>query len=211
MHEEMILYHYWRSSCSWRVRWALNVKKIPHQLVAINLLKNEQKTPAFLAKNPAGFLPTLEWQGAYFGESLAILEFLEEKFPQIPLLPIDLKSRMQVRQLTLSIIAGTQPFQNLSALDFLASDAEERKHISVHFINKGLEKYEAFLEHVNSSTYSFGSQLTFADLALIPQCYNALRNDIDLAKYPRIQGIYQRCRATEACEKASPESHEPMN
>jgi maleylacetoacetate isomerase len=207
MRDEIVLYHYWRSSCSWRVRWALNHKKIPHRLIAVDLLKGEQKSAEYLRRNPAGFVPTLEWKGNFYSESLAILEWLEESFPQAPLLPSDAHSRMIVRQLALEIIAGTQPHQNLSVLNYFSSDASRKKEISVHFITRGLAAYERLLNG-KSGTYSYGSQITFADLALVPQCYNALRNEIDLGQFPLIHGIYKRCLKTEACKTSAPEAHQ---
>ncbi len=208
MYDGMVLYHYWRSSCSWRVRWALTYKNIPHRLIAVDLLKGEQKHSEYLKKNPAGFVPLLEYRGMYFSESLAMLEFLEEAFPQKPLLPNDPLSRMKVRQLSMSIIAGTQPLQNLEVLNYVSSDAGKKKDFASYFIRRGLKKYEAMIETF-SGTYSFGSQLTFADLALIPQCYNALRNEIDLEEFPRVVKIYKHCLQTGSCQKSAPENYKP--
>src|SRR3954470_1112807 len=99
MTQQLTLYHYWRSSCSWRVRWALAIKKIPHQLKHINLLAGEHNTPEYKKLNPSGAVPMLEVQGRFYGESLAIIEWLDEAYPAHPLLPSDPASRMLVRQL----------------------------------------------------------------------------------------------------------------
>ncbi len=206
--DEITLYHYWRSSCSWRVRWALIYKKIPHKLIHLDLLKGEQRSEAYLSKNPAGLIPTLAVDGRYYAESLAILEWLEERYPRMPLLPTDPISRMLVRQLSLSIIAGTQPLQNLLVLNYLSSNEETRKETARHFISRGLRTYEQLIEKC-SATYSFGGELSFADLALVPQCYNALRYGVDLAEFPLIKGIYKRCLTMDSCLKTAPEVYQP--
>ena len=205
----MILYHYWRSSCSWRVRWALNHKQLPHKLVHIDILKKEHRLPEFLKKNPSGFVPVLEWRGRFFGESQAMLEGLEEAFPHAPLLPNDTHSRMRVRQLAFGVIAGIQPLQNMSVLEKLSSNLDVRKEWASYHIRKGLRVFESQLEQVNPGTYCMGGQPTFADLALIPQCYNALRYGVDLGEFPLIARIYDHCLSTDACKQAAPEAHKP--
>lgn len=211
MNKKYTLYHYWRSSCSWRVRWALNYKQIPHDLIAVNLLNNEHKTQEYLKKNPFSYVPTLEIDGRYYTESLAMLEYLEESFPKRNLLPSDPESRLLIRQLTLTLIAGTQPLQNLSVLNYVAKDNDaKKKEFATYFIERGLQTVETLLQKQQCvGTYTFGSQLTFADLALIPQCYNALRQEIDLRRYPLIYKVYQNCLQTEACQSSSPEAHQP--
>src|SRR5947209_1533710 len=112
MAHQLTLYHYWRSSCSWRVRWGLALKGLAYESVAVDILAGEQRSQAYLAKNPAGFLPTLVVDGRPFAESLAILEWLDETVPAPPLLPRDPLQRLTVRQLAMTIVAGTQPLQN---------------------------------------------------------------------------------------------------
>src|SRR4051794_6007250 len=106
MKHHLILYHYWRSSCSWRVRWALAIKGVKYESAHVNLLKNEQSTPQYRKKNPLGFVPCLEADGVAMGESLAIMEWIEENYPTPPLLPHDTFQRQKVRQLSLMIVAG---------------------------------------------------------------------------------------------------------
>src|SRR5262245_47319770 len=111
MGQELKLYSYWRSSCSWRVRLALQHKGIKHQLVPVNLLKGEHLEANFLKINPAASLPALAADGRVMTESVAIIEWLEEKFPAKPLLPTDSYMRFRARQLSLMIVAGIQPLQ----------------------------------------------------------------------------------------------------
>jgi len=203
-----VLYEYWRSSCSWRVRWALHVKGIPYQSVHVNLLEKEQQQPAFLAKNPSGKVPCLENLQGKFSESLAILEWLEETHPTPALLPQDPVSRLYVRQLALTLVAGTQPLQNLETQLYARSTPEERAEWGRYWVKKGLAAYEALLyQQGKSGTYSFGGSITFADLCLVPQCYNALRMGIDLAYYPAVAKIYQNALETLACQETHPSRH----
>ena len=202
----IILYHYWRSSASWRVRWAFAHKEIPIKKIAINLLNNEQYSPGFLAINPAGQVPALVVDGRSFSESMAMLEYIEERFPQNPLLPSDLPSRMFVRELCLTIIAGTHPLQNLLPQQRHSSDPIQRKEFAQFFIARGLQVYEQLI-HKTAGTFSFGSQLTIADICLVPQIYNACRYDVSLNDMPIIKRIYGHCRKLVSCSSSDPESH----
>lgn len=204
MSKNWTLYHYWRSSCSWRLRWALNVKNISFTPIAINLLKGEQKEGDYLTKNPSACVPTLEIEGQSFGESLSIIEYLEETYPEPPLLPPDALSRMKVRQLAYTISSGVQPLQNLATQLRHSDDKIEQRKFANDWINKGFFSYERILEN-SSGTYSFGSQVSFADLCLIPQVYNALRFFVDMNPYPQIMKIYENCLLTDSCQKAHPD------
>ncbi len=208
--DQIVLHHYWRSSCSWRVRWALVYKRIPHNLIHVDILKHEHTSKQYLSMNPTGLVPIMEVDGHFFGESLAMMEWLEERYPRNPLLPVDPMSRLLVRQLTMTIVAGTQPLQNLNALNYVSPDEETRKSNARHFIRRGLQSYERLIEDC-AATFSVGADLSFADLALIPQCYNALRQGIELEEFPQIAKIYQHCLTLDSCQKAAPESHKPSN
>ncbi len=202
------LYHYWRSSCSWRVRWALNHKKIAYKDIAVDLVKGEQRTPEFLAKNPSGFVPCLKIGDRYLSESLAIIEWIEESYPQNPLLPEDPASRAVVRQLAMTIAAGTQPIQNLKVQKYVSNDQKAGQKFAKHWINEGLKVYEEIASQ-HAGTYSFGGSITIADLCLIPQAYNGLRFGVDLSQYPIVERIYNCCRQLDDCIKAAPESYQP--
>ena len=199
----LTLYHYWRSSCSWRVRWALEIKKVPYRSIAINLLKNEQNSAEYLKKNPLGFVPALDTGKVILGESLAILEWIEEKFPSPALLPSNPDERAIVRQLALIIIAGTQPMQNLSVQKYYTTDEKKRLEDGRYFIRKGLSGFEKLVKNTHGE-FAFKNSLTFADLSLIPQCYNAERFDMNLSEFPIIEMIYRKCRALPSCVASEP-------
>jgi maleylacetoacetate isomerase len=205
MSQKLVLYHYWRSSCSWRVRWSLAHKNIAYKSVAVDLLTTQQQSRDFLAKNPAGYVPCLEIDGTPLAESLAILEWLEEAYPEKPLMPVDPMSRAFVRQLCLTIVAGTQPLQNLKAQKYFSSDEAVRRAYTQYWITQGLEIYESLINKGAAGTFSFGGQLSIADLCLIPQCYNAERFGVDLGQFPKIKGIYTKCMLLPACKKSSPD------
>jgi len=205
---DLKLYHYWRSSCSWRVRWALNHKNVPYTDIAVNLVKGEQNDPEFLKKNPAGHVPCLLVGKQPLGESMAILEWIEETYPQNALLPKDPISRAIVRQLALTIVAGTQPIQNLKVQRYISTDAKIGQKFAKYWIAEGLKVYEN-LAAQHAGTYSFGGELTIADLCLVPQVYNALRFNVDMGQFPTSQRVYNHCRKLTDCIKAEPESYQP--
>ena len=197
------LYHYWRSSCSWRVRWALELKQIPYQSIAVNLLKAEHKTASYLKMNPSGNVPCLEYNGQFLNESIAIIEWLDEMFPINPLLPSDRWSKAQVRELVGIIASGTQPVQNLKVLKHRSSDPKEKADWARHFISEGLKSYEARIANT-TGTFSFGSQITIADLCLIPQVYNAKRFNVDMNQLPHCKRIYNTSLKLKSCDIAAP-------
>jgi maleylacetoacetate isomerase len=132
------LYHYWRSSCSWRVRWALAIKNINYQDVAINLLKNEQRSPTYLKLNPSGLVPTLDIDGMQLSESLAIIEYLEDRFSNHrPLLPQNRIERAKIREVA-NILMTIQSVQNLRVLKKHSSDPAEQKNWAKWVIEEGL-------------------------------------------------------------------------
>jgi maleylpyruvate isomerase len=204
MQPTLTLYHYWRSSCSWRVRWALDLKGLSYESVPVNILTGEHLTESYRKKNPSGLLPSLELDGKFFGESLAILEWLEERWPNPALLPKDPLDRMVVRQLALTIVAGTQPLQNPSLIKYFEPDEAHRPKHMRHWIHKGLENYEALLTKTPAGTFSFGDTLTIADLCLVPQVYNALRFQVDLASMPRVKKVYDHCLTLPSCDRSAP-------
>jgi len=211
------LYHYWRSSSSWRVRWALALKKIPCEYVSVNLLTDETDLPEQRARNPLGYVPVLEileptglapltgGKPKYLTESLAIMEWLEELFPTPALLPADPYPRAKTRQLAETINAGTQPLQNPAVAQFHSPDPEKQKQWSLHWIRNGLAAYECLVQET-AGEFSVGDTLSMADLCLIPQCYNALRQGILLSEFPRIDKIYHSCLLTESCQASAPDS-----
>ena len=203
MQSSIVLYHYWRSSCSWRVRWVLALKQISYQSVAINLLDNEQRSPAYLTKNPSGLVPCLEWEGKVLSESPAIIEWIEETFPQAPILPRDPWLRAETREIASMIATGIQPLQNLKVQRHYSQDAKAREEWSRFFIQTGLEVLEARLKR-GSGLFCLSDNVSLADIYLIPQIYNAMRVHIAMEEYPRLDAIYRHCMTTTECLKAAP-------
>ena len=229
------LYHYWRSSSSWRVRWALALKKIPCEYVSVNLLSDETDGPEQRARNPFGYVPVLQifdssdsssldgsatssstsgtskgGKPRYLTESLAIIEWFEELFTTPPLLSGDSYQKAKIRQLTETINSGTQPLQNPDVAQFHSSDPEQQKKWNLHWIRNGLGAYETLVQET-AGKFSVGDALTLADLCLIPQCYNALRQGILLSEFPRIEKIYQASLLTESCKASAPDSFSPKS
>jgi maleylacetoacetate isomerase len=213
------LYHYWRSSSSWRVRWGLALKGVTPEYVHVDLLNGESESEAHRARNPFGYVPALEVLGVKSGnprlltESLAILEYLDETIATAPLLPKDPFARAQVRALAETVNAGTQPIQNLNVLLHLAPDempdaAAKRKVWAQHWIRNGLAAYEALAKPV-AGKFSFGDTPTLADLCLIPQCYNAARFDVSLDAYPTISRVHENALKTEGYRLSEPERFKP--
>ncbi len=202
---QLQLFHYWRSSCSWRVRWALNIKGLSYESTAVDLLKKEHKSPEFLQMNPSGLVPALRVDNRYIGQSTAIVEWLEEVFPQPALLPKDSWQRALIREFNMMIGADIQPIANLRVQHYYSDAPEKRTAWAQHFISEGFRPVEKKLaEH--GGKFCFGDSVTMADLYLIPQVFNALRFQVDLTEFPHARRIYEHCLTTEACAKAAPEN-----
>ena len=206
------LYHYWRSSASWRVRWAFALKNIECEFKSINLLTDEAESPEHRARNPMGYVPVLELcdsKGSrYISQSLAITDWAEHIKPTPSLYPKDLFDRAYCIQLAEMINADTAPLQNLPPQFMYSDDSEKRKAWARHWIENGLSGYEKLVART-AKTFSCGDQVTLADLCLVPQVYNALRYEVHLAQFPIIKRIYETARETNACKIASPEAFEP--
>lgn len=206
---QLHLWHYWRSSCSWRLRWALAAKGLEYQSTHVNLLEKGQESPSYLAINPSGLVPTLSINQKYWSESLAILEWLEETYPSPPLLPEDPAERLFVRQICLTIVSGIQPLQNLRALQQHSDDPIKRKEHAQYWIERGFSSIESLLQNAKSSLRCLRQTTTLADLCLVPQVYNALRHEVSLSEYPRIKAIYESCLLDPHCFSSSPEQQNP--
>lgn len=206
------LFHYWRSSCSFRVRMALAFKNISVNYVAVNLLTGEQTVTEHLVRNPSGLVPTLQVteddKTFFLTQSLAIMEWLEDVFPQKPLLPKDQLDKAHVRALAQIIACDTQPIQNLRVMNFHSQDQTERVQWAKHWIELGLTAYEKSCA-AHAGKYSFGDAVTMADLCLVPQCYNAGRFAVDLDAYPTVNRIYTAMIQAPFCQSAAPDKFEP--
>jgi maleylacetoacetate isomerase len=206
------LYHYWRSSASWRVRWGLEIKKLPHEKIAVDLLSHQEKNPDYLSRNPAGYVPCLV-AGSHppLGESIAILEWLEENYPAPSFFAGDSFRRAQIRQLAETVNSGIQPLQNIGVTAKLSADKEVQKEWMHHWMQKGLGVYEELLSRIdrNGAKFSVADHPTIADFCLIPQCYASARFGIDLAAYPQLKAIYEHALTTPECQASHPDQNKP--
>ncbi|RAL15829.1 maleylacetoacetate isomerase MaiA [Aspergillus homomorphus CBS 101889] len=203
------LYTYFRSSCSARLRIALNLKSLPYTSIPINLLANEQHTPANLARNPSGTVPTLvltSSNGASsikITQSLAALEYLDEAFPDTPpLLPRDPATRAIVRTLAAIIACDVQPVTNLKILKRVAELGAQREEWARGLIEQGLRAYEGVISG-SAGVYSVGDAVTMADVCLVPAVWGAERFGVDVHReFPVIAGVVARLEGLEAFTRA---------
>lgn len=207
----VVLHTYWRSSASHRVRIALGYKGIAYEPIFVNLLENQQRSPEYKAKNPMGYLPCLVLDGTPYVESVAILELLEEKFPEPRLLPKTPEDRARVRALVQFVNAGIQPLQNLVVLEQVGEDKERRLTWLRHFIGRGLGAFEALLARHeeqlgHKGPFAYGDSFTMADVLLVPQIYAAKRYGIDLEPFPRIRRANEAASALPVVAAAHPEA-----
>jgi maleylpyruvate isomerase len=204
----MRLYDYWRSSAAYRVRLALNFKGLSYEQIAIDLRKGAQREPAFLALNPQGLVPVLEDDGAILTQSLPILNYLEERYPEPALLPRDSLGRARSRAIAVAIACEIHPLNNLRVLQYLERelglDEGRRMAWYRHWIAEGFDLLERMIAR-SAGEFCVGDFPSLADLCLVPQVYNARRHQCDLEPYPIIRRIDERCREIEAFERAAPE------
>jgi maleylpyruvate isomerase len=209
----MKLYNYWRSSASWRVRIALAHKRIPYEYRAVHLARDggEQYTPSYVADiNPMSQVPVLELDDLSpprrIAQSLAILEYLEERFPDPPLLPSDPWSRARARQLAEIVNAGIQPFQNSPSVLGYVKDVlhGDDKAWLQHFLARGLRALESTARET-AGTFLVGGQPSIADLCLVPQLYSARRFSVPLDAFPTLLRVEAACVALPAFASAHPD------
>ncbi|RFB65631.1 MULTISPECIES: maleylacetoacetate isomerase [unclassified Herbaspirillum] len=205
------LYSYFRSSASYRVRIALHLKGQSYDTVPVHLLNNggEQYAPAFSALNPQSLVPVMEEEGRHITQSLAILEYLEERFPTPALLPPGLLDRAHVREISLAIACDIHPLNNLRVLRMLKQElgvTEEVKQQWIqHWIALGFGALEKQLAaSTQRGRFCFGDTPTMADCCLIPQIFNARRFNVDMMRYPTLAAIEEACNGLEAFQLAQP-------
>ena len=202
------LHGYYRSSASYRVRIALNLKGIAYDDVFHHLRKGEQSAPSYLAINPQGLVPTLSWNGLELTQSLAICEYLDEVQPDPALLPADPLKRARVRAFAQVIACDIHPLQNLKVLKRLKALGQDQDSIDAWarwVIEDGLGACAKLLE-AGSGPYCFGSSVTLADICLIPQLANAKRFGVDISEWPQIASIEEACLTLDAFQRARPEN-----
>ena len=206
----MKLYTYFRSSAAYRVRIALNLKGLPYEAVPVHMVRHggEQLADAYRAVNPSALVPSLQDDGATITQSMAIVEYLEEAHPAVPLLPSAPLERARVRALAQMIACDIHPLDNLRVLRYLVRTlgvGEEAKNDWYrHWIHEGFAAFEAQLARGSAGRFCHGDAPTIADCFLVPQVYNAQRFDIDLGAWPRIVAINDACAQLPAFIAAHP-------
>lgn len=206
MSDKVLLYSYFRSSASWRVRIALAFKGIDYEYKAIHLVKAEQKGDEYKDVNPMCQVPTLHIDGQQLTQSLPIIEYLDETRQGHKLLPTDPVKRFQARRLAEMINSGIQPVQNLSVLQRLAEitgSPDSKADWGKEWITRGFDALESELVKT-AGTYSVGDEVTVADLALVPQVYNANRFKVDMSSYPTISRVNDSCIKLPQFQAADP-------
>ncbi|WP_438751862.1 maleylacetoacetate isomerase [Pararhizobium sp. O133] len=205
---DTVLFDYWRSSASYRVRIALNLLGLPHQSVPVDLLTGQHKQPDHLARNPQGLLPALDIDGHMLTQSLAIIEYLAEIHPQHGMLPADPFGRHRVRALSYAIAMDIHPVCNLGVVFHVMQQSSNPEAARVawmrKFIGEGLAAFEKLLDNPQTGIFCHGDQPTMADICLVPQVYNAERWGADLSACPRLVAIAEACRKLPAFEAAQP-------
>lgn len=206
---ELKLYNYFRSSTSYRIRIALNFKNIEFSYIPVHLLNNggEQFTPQYKNLNPMSEVPTIDHDGLILGQSMAIIEYLEEQFPNPSLLPTDVHKRGKIRQFCENINSYLHPLSNLKVLSYLEthhsySQQEKEKWIG-HWYHNGLKALEQTVSKTKGQC-CFGDQVTFADCFLIPVLFTAERFNVDLSPYPLLKQINHHCIQLTPFQKAHP-------
>ncbi|HEY4105313.1 MAG TPA: maleylacetoacetate isomerase [Polyangiaceae bacterium] len=208
----MILHTYWRSSSAYRVRIALGLKGIAYESHCVHLVRSggQQHLPTFHAKNPREQVPVLELElggkTVFLAQSLAIIEYLEERFPTPPLLPRETFARARVRECAELVNSGIQPFQNTGTLNFLAEVAPELDKVRwcQHFIGLGLSSLETRARDL-SGRFLVGEDVSIADVLLVPQLYAARRMQVALEAFPTLLRVEAQCSKLDGFAAAHPD------
>ena len=208
-----LLHDYYRSSASYRVRIALNLKGIAYDSHPVSLIDGAQKSEAYRALNPQGFVPMLEIDGQRLTQSLAIMVYLDQRYPDPPLVPADPASGAHVRSLALAVACDIHPLNNLRVLKYLKGtlghDQDEVDAWYRHWIVEGLDALEA-LAAPSAGEFLFGDSVTLADVCLVPQLYNARRFSVPLEAYPTLLRADANAAALPAFQAAHPDQHAPQ-
>jgi len=201
------LHSYFRSSSAWRVRIALQLKGLAHEIVPVHLAGGEQHKASFAAQNPMRQVPMLEiGDGAdtfRLTQSIAILEYLEERFPDPPLLPKDLALRARARELAELVNSGIQPLQNLDLRATLTKAGVAADPIIQGYIRKGMEALERRAEET-AGRFLVSDGVTFADILLVPQLYASNRFGVAVSAFPTLERVGRECEALTAFQAAHP-------
>jgi maleylacetoacetate isomerase len=214
MATDLVLYSYWRSSAAYRVRIALNLKGLSYETRPVHLLRDggEQHAEGYRMINPQELIPCLLDGDRVITQSLAIMEYLDEMYPEpeTALLPVDARSRAQVRALAMAVTCDIHPLGNLRVLQQLEAQfcagEEQRAAWSRHWIATGFKAMEVMLtDNAATGRYCHGETPGMADACMVPQVYNALRWKLPMEDYPTLWRIYQACNELDAFRLAAPE------
>lgn len=209
----MILYSYFRSSAAYRVRIGLNLKGLEYQIKPVHLVKDggQQHQPEYVQVNPVQLLPALDDDGLIITQSLAILEYLDERYPELPLLPKASAERAWARSMAQTVACDIHPLNNLRVLQYLKNELnveeQARNQWYRHWVRVGLEGLEALVQRHGKKDkhFIFGDTPGLAEICLIPQMFNARRFEIDLAAFPRLLAVEEKCLELSAFQEAAPD------
>lgn len=205
------LYGYWRSSAAYRVRIACALKQLDYENVSVHLVKDggQQHLPSYGMLNPNHLVPTLQDGDLLLNQSMAIIEYLDEAYPEPALLPAEPTQRAKVRAMAQNLAVDCHPLNNLRVLKYLSSelnvDDGAKNRWYHHWVKTAFKGFELQLEGT-SGLFCVGDQVTMADVCLVPQVYNAERFGVPMQDYPLINGIVRRCRQLTAFAEAAPEN-----
>jgi maleylpyruvate isomerase len=208
MSEALVLHGYWRSGTSYRTRIALNIKGVAYEQAPVDLRAGDQRSEAFRALNPQGLVPALETADGVLTQSSAILEWLEERYPEPPLLPATLGERAVVRAMAMAVACDIHPLGNLRVLKYLKQPlGQEQPAVDswiAHWIGEGFAALETMIAR-HGGRFAFGDRLTLADCHIVPQFYAAQRYSVDLSPYPRLADSARNAMAEEPVRRAHPD------
>jgi len=208
---QAVLYDYYRSSAAYRVRIALNLKGIDYESRTVNLLHSEQRGDEYRALNPQGLVPMLEIDGHRLTQSLSIMVYLDQVYPELPLMPRDPVDGAHVRAMALTIACDIHPLNNLRVLKYLSNELglpqEERDAWYIHWIREGLPALET-LAKPGAGKFLFGDEPSIADVCLVPQLFNARRYNVPIDDFPTLLRAEESANKLEAFAAAHPDRQE---
>ncbi len=207
----MKLYTYFRSSSSFRVRIALNLKGLSYEPEFVHLVKGEQSSDDYKEINPQGLIPALEVDGDVLSQSIAIIEYLEDCYPNMPLLPMGALARARVRSMVSLVTAEIQPLNNIAVLGYLKNELDQEKAAVdewyEHWVDRGFTALEEMVvRYGGKDGFCYGGAVSMADVFFYPQIWNARRFNCDVSKFPNLVRIEERLSKVEAFIDASPEN-----
>jgi len=206
----MDVYSFFNSSTSYRVRIALALKGVDANVLPVNIRVQEHKAPDFVAKNPAASVPLLDDGGFQLGQSLAIIDYLDARYPEPRLIPQAAQARARARVLEMAylIACDMHPVNNLRVLRYLVKElgvSEAAKNAwYAHWIAEGFSSLEQLLAKADAGQFCFGEHISLADCCLVPQVANAQRMGCDLSAYPRVMAVFEHCASLPAFVQAAP-------